>query len=281
MSASSQAIGVFDSGVGGLSILQALRAELPHENFVYVADSGHAPYGEREDCFVVARSQAIARHLLTQQHIKVKALVIACNTATAAAIDHLRAEHTGLPIIGVEPALKPAVALSKTGRIGVMATRSTLASARFKALLASLAGQATFVLQPCDGLADAIERGINAAADPGNATEIIASCARHTREMGPFGLKDGEIDTLVLGCTHYPFASEHLRALLGPHVQFLDTGAPVARQTRLRLPAAKPQTEAAAGIGQVRLFTTGQPAALQAAAQRWLQLGSTVDSLHF
>jgi glutamate racemase len=279
---SGQAIGVFDSGIGGLSILKALRAELPHENFVYVADSGHAPYGEREDCFVVARSRAITRHLLTQQHIKIKALVIACNTATAAAIDHLRAEHTGLPIIGVEPALKPAVALSKTGRIGVMATRGTLASARFKTLLASLSGQATFVLQPCDGLADAIERGIHATTDPEVATEIIAACARHTRAMGRFGSGHGEMDTLVLGCTHYPFASEHLRALLGPHVQFLDTGAPVARQTRLRLSASDPQAVAiATGAGQVRLLTTGQPAALQAAAQRWLQLGSPVESLQF
>jgi glutamate racemase len=279
----SQAIGVFDSGIGGLSILKALRAELPHENFVYVADSGHAPYGEREDCFVVARSRAITRHLLTQQHIKVKALVIACNTATAAAIHLLREEHPNLPIIGVEPALKPATLLSRTRRIGVMATRGTLASARFKRLRDSLAGQAEFVLQPCDGLADAIERGIDDKANPGSATEILAACAHHTRAMGPFGLNDGEIDTLVLGCTHYPFASEHLRTLLGPHVQFLDTGAPVARQTRLRLPAAEPQTvaPAAPGMGQVKLFTTGQATTLQAAVQHWLQLDSTVDSLHF
>ena len=277
-------IGVFDSGIGGLSILKALRAELPHENFIYVADSGHAPYGEREDCFVVARSRAITRHLLTQQHIKVKALVIACNTATAAAIDLLRLEHPGLPIIGVEPALKPAVALSRTRRIGVMATRGTLASARFKLLHDSLAAQADFVLQPCDGLADAIERSLDAAVDPASASEkIMAACARHITAMGPFGLKNGEIDTLVLGCTHYPFASEPLRALLGPAVQFLDTGAPVARQTRLRLPGTEQQTGPAAAMiaGHVRLFTTGQAAALQAAAQQWLMLGSPVELLHF
>jgi glutamate racemase len=279
-----QPIGVFDSGVGGLSILQALRAELPHEDFIYVADSGHAPYGEREDCFVVARSQAITRHLLAQQHINIKALVIACNTATAAAIDVLRAEHPTLPIIGVEPALKPAALLSRTRRIGVMATRSTLASARFKTLLQSLASQATFVLQPCDGLAGAIERGgVDAADGPENATKIIAMCASNVRAMGQFGFKDGEIDTLVLGCTHYPFASEHLRKILGPDIQFLDTGAPVARQTRLRLPAAAQHTDVAipAATGGVRLFTTGQPSALQAAAQRWLQLDGKVDMLQF
>lgn len=273
-----QPIGVFDSGVGGLSILQALRAELPHEDFVYIADSGHAPYGERSDAYVLARSRAVTAHLARQG---VKALVIACNTATAAAIDLLRAEHPALPIIGVEPALKPATLLSRTRRIGVMATRSTLASARFKTLLSSLAGQANFVLQPCDGLAGAIERGVHAGATPESAAEIIAACSRHAQAMGPFGLGDGEMDTLVLGCTHYPFAGEHLRELLGPHIQFLDTGAPVARQTRLRLAAATQDDSETQGAGQVRLFTTGQPAALQAAAQRWLQLGGPVESLQF
>lgn len=273
-----QRIGVFDSGVGGLSILQALRAELPHEDFIYVADSGHAPYGERSDAYVLSRSRAVTAHLARQG---VKALVIACNTATAAAIDLLRAEHPALPIIGVEPALKPATLLSRTRRIGVMATRSTLASARFKTLLNSLAGQATFILQPCDGLAGAIERGVHADAGPESTAEIIAACTRHAQAMGRFGLNDGEMDTLVLGCTHYPFAGQHLRELLGPHIQFLDTGAPVARQTRLRLAAAAQADAAPPGTGQVRLFTTGQPAALQAAAQRWLQVGSTAEPLQF
>ena len=275
-----QPIGVFDSGVGGLSILQALRAELPQEDFIYIADSGHAPYGERDDAYVLARSRAVTAHLAAQG---VKAMVIACNTATAAAVDLLRAEHPSLPIIGVEPALKPAALLSRTRRIGVMATRSTLASARFKALLQSLAGQATFVLQPCDGLAGAIERGgIQAAAEAEDATKIIAICASNVRAMGQFGLQKGEIDTLVLGCTHYPFASAHLRELLGPEVRFLDTGAPVARQTRLRLAKAVPSAGAADGpaTGRVRFFTTGQPAALRAAAQRWLQLDGAVESLY-
>lgn len=267
-------IGVFDSGVGGLSILKALRAELPHEDFIYAADSGHAPYGERDVAHVVVRTRAVCGYLVSRN---VKALVIACNTATAAAIHLLRAEHPGLPIIGVEPALKPAVALSKTGRIGIMATRGTLTSAKFQALLGSQAGQADFVVQPCDGLADAIER----SASTGDATKTIAYCAQYTGAMGLFGNKTGEIDTLVLGCTHYPFAEKQLRALLGPDVQIIDTGEPVARQTRLRLPVAKEQADTAAAAGQVRLFTTGQPAALQAAAQRWLQLDATVEALLF
>ena len=275
-------IGVFDSGIGGLSVLQALRSELPHDNFIYIADSGHAPYGERDHAHVLARSRALTAHLVAQN---IQALVIACNTATAAAIDQLRAEHPGLIIIGVEPALKPAAAISQTRRIGVMATRSTLASTRFKRLLDTLAHQsdpAEFVLQPCDGLADAIERSLARADDAQNDTEIIAACAHHTGAMGQFGLKPGEIDTLVLGCTHYPFAGDALRTLLGPDVVFIDTGAPVARQTRLRLEAAmRPTDVVATGTGQVQLFSTGQTATLQAAAQRWLQLDTRAEALHF
>ena len=258
-------VGVFDSGLGGLSVLQALRAELPQQDFIYIADSGHAPYGERDEAHVIARSRALAAWLLDHG---VQALVVACNTATAAAVDVLRVEHPHLPIIGVEPALKPAAALSKTRRIGVMATRGTLASARFQSLLASLSTQAEFVLRPCDGLAEAIEQ---AAAGLLDATELIAACARHTGAMGRFGTGPGEIDTLVLGCTHYPFASDVLRSLLGPEVRFVDTGAPVARQTRLRLHAL-PAADTPSKTGQIRLFTTGQPLALQTAVRRWLAL---------
>jgi glutamate racemase len=270
-------VGVFDSGVGGLSVLRALRAELPRHNFIYIADSGHAPYGERDEAHVIARSRALTAHLLDQG---VQGLVIACNTATAAAIDLLRAEHPQLPIIGVEPALKPAAALSKTRRIGVMATRSTLASNRFQLLRDSLQAQAEFVLQPCDGLADAIERGVAGAVSPENATEIIAACAHHTMAMGRFGLKNGEIDTLVLGCTHYPFASAVLRELVGPDVQLVDTGEAVARQTRLRLAGAVQPGAADDAPGRICLFSTGQAPHLQAAAQRWLQLEGAVGTLH-
>ena len=270
-------IGVFDSGIGGLSILQALRAELPQENFTYIADSGHAPYGERGDIYVLARSRAITTHLVAQG---IKALVIACNTATAAAIDQLRLEHPGLPIIGVEPALKPAALLSRTGRVGVMATRATLSSARFQKLLSALPGRATFVLQPCDGLADAIERGLGIAQHNQNATEIIAACAHHTRAMGRFGSNMDEIDTLVLGCTHYPFASEALRGLLGPDVVLVSTGEAVARQLRRILPtSAAPEHSAASG--RIQLFATGPQHSLQAASEHWLDFPVTVHPLSF
>ena len=265
MDRTQRPIGVFDSGMGGLSILGALRAELPHEDFVYVADSGHAPYGERDDHHVIARSRVITDYLRTRHGIK--ALVMACNTATAAAIHLLRQEHPDLPIIGVEPALKPAVNQSKTRRIGVMATRGTLGSAKFRALVESLAGQADFVCQPCDGLADAIERE--------DTPKIRALCAYYLSATGRFGIKTGEIDTLVLGCTHYPFASEHLAKLVGPAVRLIDNGEPVARQTRRMLPSISSNL----AQGQSRLFTTGNAAALQHAAQHWLGLRVPVESL--
>ena len=256
-------IGVFDSGVGGLSILRALRAELPHEDFVYFSDAGHAPYGEKGDAFVSGRSLAIAVDLLEQHRIK--GLVVACNTATAAAVHLLRARHTQLPVIGVEPALKPAAAISRTGRVGVLATRGTLSSAKFHALLTSLRHEADFVLVPCDGLAAAIESGDEAA--------IRALCRRYTVEICCFGTEPGEIDTLVLGCTHYPFAAEIFRELLGPAIQLVETGQPVARQSHRLL--AEQGLLNGRGTGHVEWRTTGSPEALQAAAARWLDLGSS------
>jgi glutamate racemase len=260
---------VFDSGVGGLSILKALRTELPHEDFVYVADSGFAPYGERDEGFVVERSRSITRYLLDQNHLPIKALVIACNTATGAAIHLLRQDHPELPIIGVEPSLKPAIAISRNKRIGVMATRGTLNSRKFQTLLASLSDQAQFVCQPCEGLADAIER---------YATEKIATlCIQYTQALGAFGIAHGAIDTLVLGCTHYPFERERLQSLVGPEVALIDNGEPVARQTRRRLKTLN-EPEA---LGQLTLLTTGQAQALSAAAQRWLQLDIQASTLQF
>lgn len=257
-------IGVFDSGIGGISVLRALHAELPSERFVYVADAGHAPYGERDDAFLLARAHAITRYLIDQHAIK--ALVVACNTATAAAIRELRQTYPELPIVGIEPALKPAAAASKTGLIGVMATRGTLNSEKFGNLLKSLHGTASFVLQPCDGLADAIEHE--------DAIKIEALCAQYTRAMGTFGCKFGEMDTLVLGCTHYPFIAEQLAHAVGTGVLHLEGGAPVARQTRRLLaereslaPELKPSD---AITRRSTFFSTGDAKTLAAAALRWM-----------
>ena len=266
---SKRPIGVFDSGIGGLSILKALRAELPHESFVYIADSGNAPYGEKGDAFVIARSRALTRLFVDQYNIK--ALVVACNTATAAAVHVLRAEFPDLPLVGVEPALKPAVQLSKTKRIAVMATRGTLESAKFAALKASLADQAEFIMQPCDGLAVAIEQQ--------DTPKIIALLAIYTPQMqryGKFGTKNSQIDTLVLGCTHYPFISDLLRVHTGADVQYIDTGIPVARQTRRLLEAAG-TLNTSTELGGLQLFTTGYLPSFAQLTKLWLNLPETAS----
>ncbi|MBN9627967.1 MAG: glutamate racemase [Acidovorax sp. SCN 65-28] len=281
MPQASSPIGVFDSGVGGLSVLRALLAAMPHERFVYLADSANAPYGERGDAFVATRTHAITEYLRQQHHIK--ALVVACNTATAAAIHEVRSSHPELPLVGLEPAVKPALAVTQTGHVGVIGTRGTLTSAKFGKLMASLADQAHFVVQPCDGLAHAIERSVAlpaAAPDsPVSTTETGALCERYVQAMGSFGTGPGQMDTLVLGCTHYIFVAHELRALVGPEVQFIETGEPVARQTRRLLEAAgllalppSEQPTSPEGPEPVQLLTTGPVAMMQAAAQRWLNL---------
>ena len=266
-------IGVFDSGVGGLSVLRALHAELPQEQFVYVADSGHAPYGERDDTHIIARSHAITNYLI--EHHAIKALVVACNTATAAAIQRLRSMHTDLPIIGIEPALKPAISITRTGRIGVMATRGTLGSDKFKNLYASLKDQAEFILQPCDGLADAIERN-----DVAQIMRISAECLQ---AMGSFGNAPSNIDTLVLGCTHYPFIQDILQSLAGYPIQFLEGGMPVARQTKRvlaeRFQLATGTLTSADPTNRLHFFSTGNGATLYQTVKRWMDCEQTVHTI--
>jgi glutamate racemase len=255
----NEPIGVFDSGVGGLSILKALRAELPAEDFIYFADSAHGPYGERDEDYVVERTRAVTRELV-ERHA-VKALVIACNTATAAAIHVVRAEHAALTIVGVEPALKPAVIASRTGHIAVLATRRTLASAKFQALHDTLKNQARFALQSCDGLADAIERD--------DTSRIAGLCNTYLSALGPWGTDAGELDTLVLGCTHYPLAQSAFAAWLPHGVQMVEPGAPVARQLG-RLLATRGQARTGTTGGQLQLLASGCASSLRGMADRCL-----------
>jgi glutamate racemase len=259
-------IGVFDSGIGGLSILKALRAEMPGESFVYYADSAHNPYGDKSDAFITGRSRAITQQLIAEHAIK--ALVVACNTATAAAISALRAEHPGLPIIGIEPALKPAVAISQSQRIAVLATRGTLSSAKFLALKASLSTQAEFICTPCDGLADAIERIVDDPDHIGttqNTTKLIANYLISTSENYRFGHLKDNIDTLVLGCTHYPLLLAEFRKQVGSSVHIVDNGQAVARRVAQCITAAQPGQR-----GGITLLSSGAQHHLAQAAKRWL-----------
>lgn len=254
-SASPITVGMFDSGVGGLSVLRALRRQLPAARLIYVADSGFAPYGERGDAYVIRRSHLITDFLL---HQGAQAVVVACNTATAAAAKSLRAAHPQVPMIGIEPGLKPAVAHSAARRIGVMATSGTLASVKFQALLEAFRGEAEIHLQPCPGLAHAIEQG-----DP-HAPEVLALVQRYGAP-----LRDAGVDTVVLGCTHYPFVADAIQQVLGPGVRLIDTADAVARHTVTQvlkavhpLPATEP--------GPVQAHTSGDVGRLAAITAQWL-----------
>ena len=265
-------IGVYDSGIGGLSVLRALLQAMPQQRYLYLADTGHGPYGERDEAHVLDRARKVGAWTRSRA---IDALVVACNTATAVAIEPLRREHPDLPIIGVEPALKPALSASRTGRIGVMATRATLASPRFARLLDSVKDQARFTLRACDGLALAIERSAapGPAAQPAQqAMADLRTCAQaHVQALGPLGLAG--IDTIVLGCTHYPLVRELLEELVGPQVQLLETGPAIARQTLRRLEEAgrgPKEPHPAAGGGRLELVSTGPMEALEAAARRWV-----------
>jgi glutamate racemase len=215
-------VGIFDSGVGGLSILRHVRAQLPHEHLIYVADSGFAPYGDKPEDVVAERSLAIARFLVARG---AKALVVACNTATVTAVKLLRARFPAMPIVGVEPGLKPAAAASKNGKVGVLATERTLAGAKFLRLRDEIveATGVQFLLQPCQGLADQIEFG---------ELDSSATSAMLKRYIEPL-LAQGA-DTLVLGCTHYPLVQASIEQVIAAagfaDVTLVDTGEAVARQ---------------------------------------------------
>jgi glutamate racemase len=209
-------IGVFDSGVGGLSVLREIRARLPHAELVYVADSGHCPYGEKTYAEIRGRAEAIATFLLGRD---ARAVVVACNTATVAAIDGLRRAHPSVPFIGMEPAVKPAAAATSTGVVGVLATGATLGGERFAGLAERFADGVELITQACPGLVEQIEAG---DLDGPATRALVRRYATPLRARGA--------DTIVLGCTHYPFLIPTLREVLGPNVALIDTGAAVARQ---------------------------------------------------
>lgn len=216
----NQPIGIFDSGVGGISVLKHIHALLPHENLIYLADSKYAPYGNKTAQEISQRCLILSDDLLQKN---VKAIVVACNTATAAAIDQLR-DTFDIPIIGMEPAVKPAAEASKNGVIGVLATVGTLKSAQFAALLENYGRNVRVVTQGCLGLVECIERGEL------DTLEIKALILQYTALL----LAEGA-DTIVLGCTHYPFVKEVIQDIVGEEITLIDTGAAVAKQLKRQL----------------------------------------------
>lgn len=256
--APSPTLGVFDSGLGGLTVLQALRARMPDVALHYVADTAHAPYGERSSDYIRERSLRVAEHL---RAAGARLVVVACNTATAHAVNAMRERWPDWPVVGIEPGVKPAVAATRNGRIGVMATSATIASRRYEALVAAHAGDVSLVSQPCPGLVSLIEQGDL------DHPELGALIDRYCEP-----LKAAGVDTVLLGCTHYPLVQSRIQAALGDGVRLLNIEDAVARQAQrlwesLKLPA---QVDA-----PLVLQSTGDPAPLQhvaRAALGWRQV---------
>jgi glutamate racemase len=234
-------VGVFDSGLGGLSVLREMAERLPSENFIYVADSGHCPYGSKPREQIVARAVAITDFLLARG---AKLIVVACNTATIAAVEQLRATYP-LSFIGIEPAVKPAAARSHSGIVGVLATGAALAGEKLHRLIDRHAGPVRVITQPCPGLVEQVEAG-----------ELGSERTRVLVQRYTAPLLDAGADVIVLGCTHYPFLRPLIAGVVGPSVTLLDTGEAVARRVvkvldeqRLRASRTSP--------GNIEWFTSG------------------------
>jgi len=236
-------IGVFDSGVGGLSVLREIRRELPGEDLLYVADSGHAPYGDKSTQLIEARSVAIIEFLLSRH---AKAIVVACNTATGAAIATLRTRFS-VPIIAIEPAVKPAAASTKSGVVGVLATSRTLSSDNFAKLTTRFGTNIDILVQACPGLVEQVETG-----------DLSGAKTRALLERYLLPLLERKADTIVLGCTHYPFLVPLIQEITGPSVAIIDPAAAIARELRRRLSDAgllSPESRA----GTERFWTSDTP----------------------
>jgi len=238
---SHQPIGVFDSGVGGLSVLEHIHRLLPAEQLLYVADSAYMPYGSRNSDAVSERCHRITRFFIGQG---AKAVVVACNTATAAAIESLRADFP-VPIIGMEPAVKPAVEATRAGVIGVLATSGTLASEKFTRLVNRFDSHAEVVFQPGTGLVEQIEAG-----------DLDSEKTRTLLEGHLAPLLARGVDALVLGCTHYPFLIPLIRDMIGDDVVILDTGYAIAAELKRQLEKSQSRAPEAAA-GSVRFFSSG------------------------
>lgn len=251
-------IGVFDSGLGGLSVLAAIARALPHADLAYLADTAHVPYGNKPDAYITGRVLAVGKYLAEQG---CRMLVVACNTATAAAVHALRDAHPGLPVVGVEPGIKPAAQATTSGRIAVLATEATARSERLARLIREHAAHVAVHVEACPGWATRVE---TLHLD---GPEFAAEVAAKLRPL----LDDGA-DRIVLGCTHYAFLKPVIEPLLHGRAELIDVADAVARQT-LRLAAA------AQGSGRLQLFATVHPDKLMAALPA-LGLGPLLPRIH-
>lgn len=241
-------IGVFDSGLGGLSVLATLVRALPQADFTYFADTAHVPYGNKSEAEILARVLTIGDHLVTQG---CGLLVVACNTATTTAVQALRTAHPQIPVVGIEPGIKPAAQATRTGRIAVLATEATARSRRLAQLIEQHARSVEVLIEPCPGWATHVE---TLHLDDPLLTADIDARIRHLLEQG--------VDQLVLGCTHYSFLQRQLIAAVASRAALVDVADAVARQTQ-RLAG-----KLASGHGTLRLAASAHPERLRAALSK-------------
>jgi len=256
-------IGVFDSGVGGLSILSACLRNQPNESYLYIADSAYAPYGDKNDETIRDRVLQIVSYLIQQG---AKAVVIACNTGTAAAVKECR-EIFSLPIIGVEPGVKPAIKMSKSKRVGVLATQYTVNSLKFQRLVSELKPHANSITAlGCPGLVELIE-------NPNSSNQALRSLLQPYIEQ----FEAADIDTLALGCTHYGFVEKEISGLFKKPVHVIDTSVSIALEIERRL-SDQNLLSHSSQTGRVEILTTGRDShALFALSHRLIQYKGDVS----
>ena len=257
-------IGIFDSGVGGLSVLAALRKLLPNENVIYLADQAHVPYGSRSLAQVRAFSEGITRYFLTQD---TKLIVVACNTASAAALHHLRQAFLGIPFVGMEPAVKPAAESTRSGVVGVLATPATFQGELYASVIERFAAGVRVLQDTCPGLVMEIDAG---SLDTPKVHSILEAALKPMLAEG--------IDTVVLGCTHFPFVIPMIEDIVGPEVRVIDPSPAIARQVE-RLLVANNLRSDDPNPGQVRNLTTGDPAQLAGLLPRLIGSPAEVNNL--
>ena len=241
-------IGIFDSGVGGLSVLRAIREELPSESVIYFGDQAHIPYGPRSMEQIRNFSDAITQFLLDQSS---KIIVVACNTASAAALKYLRETFPHIQFVGMEPAVKPAVEHTQTGKVGVLATPATFQGALYMSVVERFANGVELFQATCNGLVQQIEAG-----------DLNSVRTRKILKGALLPMIEKNIDTVVLGCTHYPYVIPLIQQIVGENVRVIDPAPAVARQVR-RLLEASGLVNQGLLRGEIKLYTSGDPAALK------------------
>ena len=261
---STNPIGVFDSGVGGLSVLRAMRRLMPSENVIFFGDQGHVPYGPRPPEQVRTFSEGITRFLLDEG---AKLIVVACNTASAAALTYLRETFPDVKFVGMEPAVKPAAETTRTGVVGVLATPATFQSALYASVVERFANGVQLLQDTCPGLVQQIEQG---NLDGKETRAILESALRPMLERG--------IDTVVLGCTHYPFVIPLIEQMVGESVRVIDPAPSVARQAE-RLVEAGGTRNPSAARGRVQFYTSGDAAAVESLLPKLLGESGQVSRL--